>query len=372
MKTILVTGSDGFIGKNLCARLRLDESIELLAFDRNNTKKQLESYIKRADFIFHLAGVNRPKDESEFDSGNRGFTEEIISLLEKNRKNTPVLITSSIQAGFDNPYGKSKIAAEEVIFNYKKKNKAQVYVYRLPNVFGKWCKPNYNSVVATFCSNIANGLSISINDSSTKLSLVYIDEVVASFIKALKGKEKPDKDGYCYIPRSYSLTLKQLADKLEAFRNSRDSLVVPDFQKNLDRYLYATYSSYLPEDKFSYSLNTNIDDRGWLAELIKSKQFGQMFVSKTKPGITRGNHWHHSKAEKFFVIDGEGEIKFRNINDKKNIISYKVSSEHLTVLDIPAGYIHSIKNIGEKDLITLFWAGELFNKDSPDTYFEEI
>ena len=372
MKTALVIGSGGFIGKNLCARLERDDSVNLIRFDKDNTKKQLDLFIKKADFIFHLAGTNRPIEESEFDIGNRGFTEEIISIIEKNKKHTPLLITSSIQAELDNPYGKSKKAAEDAVFKYQKKYKSKVYVYRLPNVFGKWCRPNYNSVVATFCNNIANDLPISINDPKTVIKLVYIDEVIDSFIKAFNNKIKPYKDNFCHINKVYNISLQELVDKLEVFKNSRDSLVVPNFVKDFDRYLYATYLSYLPKNKFNYKLKTNYDDRGWLTELIKSNHFGQMFVSKTKPGITRGNHWHHTKIEKFFVIDGDAEIKFRDINNSKEIISYNVSGDDINVIDIPVGYTHSIKNIGDKDLITIFWADEIFNKDQPDTYYDDV
>ena len=372
MKNVLVTGSSGFVGKNLCSRLELEKDVKILRFNRTNTKKDLETYLNKADFIFHLAGINRPKDEKEFDTGNRGLTENIIDLLEKNNKKTPLLMTSSIQAELDNPYGKSKKDAEDALFKFSKLKKTPLYIYRLPNVFGKWCKPNYNSVVATFCYNIAHNLPITMSNPSNEVSLVYIDEVVTDFIDAFRGKIKPQKDGYCYMPRSFNTTLQDLKDKIESFRNSRTTLVMPNLDDDFTRYLYATYTSYLAENDFSYKLNTNIDDRGWLAEFIKSKQFGQIFISKTKPGITRGNHWHHTKIEKFLVVDGAAEIKFRKIGEPKKIISYKVSGSELTVLDIPAGYTHLIKNVGKGDLTTIFWADEIFDKDNPDTYFEEV
>ena len=372
MKTVLITGSDGFIGKNLCSQIELNKDIKILRFDRNNAVEDLQKYLKQADFIFHLAGINRPKDEKEFDTGNRGLTEDILAYLNKFNKKTPILMTSSIQAELDNPYGKSKKAAEDAIFKATKQNKSIAYIYRLPNVFGKWCKPNYNSVVATFCHNISHDLQIEVSNPSNEVNLVYIDEVVADFIKALNNEVKINDDGYCYIPRSFKITLQGLRDKIESFRNSRTSLVMPSLEDDLSRFLYATYTSYFDADDFSYQLNTNADDRGWLAEFIKSKQFGQIFISKTKPGITRGNHWHHSKIEKFLVVDGLAEISFRKINSSEKAIIYKASGDKLTVLDIPAGYTHAIKNIGDIDLMTIFWADEIFDKDKSDTYYEAV
>jgi len=372
MKTVLVTGAAGFVGKNLCSQLKLNEEIELLCFDRDNTIDDLHVYLKKADFIFHLAGINRPKDEKEFDTGNRGLTEDILDFLSANNKKTPLLMTSSIQAELDNPYGKSKKAAEDAIFKFARLNDSNVYVYRLPNVFGKWCLPNYNSVVATFCHNISHNLPVVVNDTAAEINLVYIDEVISSFIKALDGEIKPIDDGYCYIPRSFKVTLQGLKDKIESFRDSRINLVMPSLEEDFTRFLYATYISYLSSDGFSYPLTTNVDDRGWLAEFIKSSQFGQIFVSKTKPGITRGNHWHHTKIEKFLVVDGNAEICFRKINSLEDVINYTVSGDKLTVVDIPVGYTHSIKNTGDKDLITIFWADEIFNKEKPDTYYEAV
>jgi len=372
MKTILVTGATGFIGKNLCSQLELDKEINLLRFDQDNKPADLHNYLKKADFIFHLAGVNRPKDEKEFDTGNRGLTENILEYLINNNKKTSILMTSSIQATLDNPYGKSKKAAEDAIFKFAKLQKANAYVYRLPNVFGKWCKPNYNSVVATFCYNISHDLPVTINDPDAEINLVYIDEIISNFIKAFHDEVKPTDDGYCYIPRSFKITIKELKDKIESFRNSRVNLIMPNLEDDFNRFLYATYISYLEDDNFGYPLSTNVDDRGWLAEFIKSSQLGQIFISKTKPGITRGNHWHHTKIEKFLVVDGSAKISFRKIGGPKNVINYDVSGDKLTVLDIPVGYTHSIKNTGKKDLITIFWADEIFNKERPDTYYEEV
>lgn len=371
MKTVLVTGAKGFIGKNLCANLKDNKEIKVLAFDRDNSEEELEEFLDQSEFIFHLAGVNRPQNEKEFDTGNRGLTEQIISSLKKKGKKTPILITSSIQAELNNPYGKSKKAAEKAVFDWAKSAGVKVYVYRLPNVFGKWCQPNYNSVVATFCNNIANNLEISINDSGKELNLVYVTDVIKDFLISLNGKKEVSKDGYCYIERVFKITLKELADKIYSFRDSRKTLKVPNFEDPFEKFLYATYLSYLPEGQFGYNLEMKHDERGWLAEFIKSAQFGQIFVSKTKPGITRGNHWHHTKVEKFLVLSGEAEIKFRDLNTNK-ISSYKVSEKELKVVDIPVGFTHSIKNIGKGELITIFWADEIFNPEEPDTYFEEV
>lgn len=370
MKTVLVTGAAGFIGKNLCAQLEQEKDVTVLPFGRDNTPDELEKYIKQSDFIFHLAGVNRPKDEAEFLTGNSGLTEQIISVLEASGRETPLLITSSAQAALDNPYGRSKRAAEEAVFKWSDKSSAPVYVYRLPGVFGKWSKPNYNSVVATFCHNIANGLDIKVNDPDAKLELVYIDDVVADFIDALKGKKKPNKDRLCSISRCFSITLQELADTIYSFEEIRTSLLLPDFDDNLNKFLYATYTSYLPRKSFSYALKTNTDQRGWLAEFIKSPQVGQVFVSQTKPGYVRGNHWHHTKIEKFLVLAGEAEVIFKDLHSSDEF-TYQVNGEKLEVVDIPAGYLHTLKNTGKSDLITLIWADEILDPEKPDTYYME-
>ena len=371
MRTVLITGASGFLGKNLVASLEQNKDVEILTYSRNNTIEELEQFIRKSDFIFHLAGVNRPQDLSEFDSSNRGFTENLLNLMDKQNRKIPVLFPSSIQATLDNPYGISKLAAEKALLNWSNKNDIAVYIYRLPNVFGKWCRPNYNSVVATFCYNIARGLPIKIDDPSKELTLVYVDDVISEFINAFNGNPHMDEDGYCIIPRTFKVTLQELADKLFEFAQTRESLTMPDFKDDFTRFLYATYISYLPEDDFGYDLEMKTDNRGWLSEVIKSKHFGQIFISKTKPGITRGNHWHHTKVEKFLVIQGEALIKFRQIYGDK-VIEYRVSGEDLKVLDIPPGYTHSITNIGDTDLITLFWADEIFELDRPDTYYLEV
>lgn len=371
MKTVLVTGSLGFISKNLIAQLGQEKDIKVLCFDRSNTAKELKKQLDEADFVFHLAGINRPKDDKEFDTGNRGLTEEIISHIKESGRKTSILLASSIQAELDNPYGKSKRAAEAAILKWAKQTGSKSYIYRLPNVFGKWCKPNYNSVVATFCHNIANGLGITINDPKAQLTLVYIDDVVSDFIKTMKGKKTASADGFYHVSRDFNITLKELASKLYALKESRATLISPDFKNAFDRFLYATYTSYLDKKDFGYDLEMKTDERGWLVEFIKSEQAGQIFMSRTKPGFSRGNHWHHTKIEKFLVIDGQAEIKFRNLGSKE-VLTYKVTGDKLRVIDVPAGYVHALKNVGKSDLLTLIWADEIFDPQHPDTYYLEV
>lgn len=370
-RTVAITGADGFIGRNLRASLSGREDMELACVDVGDGESGLEEAIGRADFVIHLAGVNRPVDPAEFATGNTGLTEKIVGALSASGRNVPVLMSSSIQAALENPYGKSKLGAEEAVFAYGRSSGAPVYVFRLPNVFGKWCRPNYNSVVATWCHNTARGLPISINDPSTELNLVYIDDVVAAFIEALDGRVKPGSDGFCAVERTYRRRLGAIAESLRAFSESRSTLVAPSFSDDFERSLYATWLSYLPEDAFGYALEMKRDQRGWLAEFIKSPSFGQVFISRTKPGITRGNHWHHTKVEKFLVVSGMAVIKFRKIGSAE-VLEYPVTGDELRVVDIPAGYTHSITNAGSEDLITLFWADEMFDPAKPDTYFLEV
>ena len=370
-KTILITGAKGFVGKNLITHLKAIENYTILSYDIDNTLKDLESFIEKSDFIIHLAGVNRPKEQTDFSVGNKGFTNQVISIIEQKNKKIPLLISSSIQAALDNPYGISKKEAEKAVFKYAQRTGAEVCIYRLPNVFGKWCRPNYNSAVATFCHNIANNLTIQINDPNTEISLVYIDDVVEEFVNALRGRANKKLDGFCEVKRTFKVTLQQLSDTIYSFSESRKNLIMPNFTGDFERFLYASYISYLNEDNFGYKLDMKHDNRGWLAEFIKSKSFGQIFISRTKPGITRGNHWHHTKVEKFLVIEGEAVIKFRQMDSDK-VIEYKVSGKELKVLDIPTGYTHSISNIGETDVITLFWSDEIFNPEKMDTYFLEV
>lgn len=372
MLKVLITGSNGFIGKNLYTTLAEDKSLSLLCYDTNNKPADLSRYLREADFIFHLAGVNRPIDEKEFKTGNTDLTQRITTLLEKYKKQTPILMTSSTQAILDNPYGKSKKAAEDELLHFSEKNHSRVYIYRLPNVFGKWCRPNYNSVVATFCYNTSHNLPISVNDPAAGLTLAYIDDVIEEFVSALGGKPSIAEDGFCFINRTFTETVQGLADRIQALHKSRLSLIMPSFSDDLNRFLFATYTSYLEEDDFSYKLKMNTDERGWLAEIIKSPHFGQMFVSKTRPGVVRGNHWHHTKIEKFIVIEGDAKISFRNVSETNKVISYNVSGKELTVLDVPVGYSHSITNTGKKDLITLFWTDEMYDCSHPDTYYNDV
>lgn len=371
MKVVLVTGASGFIGKNLCARLESQTDIKILNYSRKNSESDLVDSVTKSDFIFHLAGVNRPKDEVEFIQSNLGLTEKIVRILENAGKKTPILFTSSSQAELDNAYGKSKAAAEAGLLEWSRSSGSPVYIYRLPGVFGKWSRPNYNSVVATFCHNIAHNLPVSISDPAHKLTLVYIDDVIDEFVKKLDGKSKTESEYYT-IPRLFEVTLADLKDRISLLNNIRSTLVVPDLEDQLNKYLYATFISYLATDNFSYQLDLHSDDRGWLAEFIKSEQFGQIFISKTKPGISRGDHWHHTKIEKFLVVEGSGKISFRNKVNAQDIISYNVNGDTPTVIDIPTGYVHSIKNVGETDLITLFWANEILDKNNPDTYYENV
>ncbi len=367
---ILVTGAKGFVGRNLIAELKNRGYEQIYEYDLNVDPVFLDAYTGECDFVFHLAGINRPQDESEFDLGNRGFTCELLEYLKKHKNSCPIVVTSSTQAERNNPYGESKKACEEEVFAHAEATGARVMVYRLPNLFGKWCKPNYNSVTATFCHNIARDLDITINDPNVELTLCYIDDLVDEFFNTLEGRENRDTD-FCYVAKTYKVAVGELADKLYSFRKNRDSLVMPSLASEFDRALYGTYISYLPENNFYYKLDKKEDDRGWLAEFIKSESFGQIFVSKTMPGITRGNHWHHSKVEKFLVIQGEAVIRFRRI-DSNEVLEYKVDGEKPEVVDIPTGYTHSITNTGESELVTLFWADEPFKPEKPDTYYAVV
>jgi len=371
MKTVLVTGADGFVGRNLVAHLQLDEDIRLLRFDINNTEQALVSYLEQADFVFHLAGVNRPEHEEEFQTGNAGLTSKIVEILKKAEKKTPVVLSSSIQATLDNPYGRSKKQAEDHVLAYGQQTGAPVYVYRLPGLFGKWSRPNYNSVVSTFCYNISRDLPIQINNPDQLLTLAYIDDVVAEFRATMHGEAQRDQDGFCYIPRTFQITLQALADLIRSFRASRHTAVLPDMGDPLTKRLYSTYLSYLKTDNFSYFADMKSDNRGWLVELLKSPHMGQIFVSQTKPGITRGGHYHHTKVEKFVVVQGQAVIRFRQIN-ADDIIEYPVSGDKIEIVDIPPGYTHEITNIGETDVITLFWVNEIFDPDNPDTYYLKV
>ncbi|MGK7376406.1 polysaccharide biosynthesis C-terminal domain-containing protein [Planococcus sp. 1R117A] len=370
MTKILVTGANGFVGKNLVAELRNQGYEELYLFNRKNSSRDLEKFTKDCDFVFHLAGVNRPLNESEFMEGNQGLTSQLLQLLVKNDNKAPVLITSSIQAEKDNPYGKSKKAGEDELFSYTKETGANVFVYRLPNLFGKWSKPNYNTVVATYCYNIARDLNIQVNNPEALLELAYIDDVLEEFLRTLKGSPTTN-DNLCIVPVTHKITLGDLADRLRSFKESRSSLAVPAMSDELTKKLYSTYLSFLPEDSFSYDLKMNVDNRGSFTEFLRSPDRGQVSVNISKPGITKGNHWHHTKNEKFLVVSGEGLIRFRNI-DSEEIIEYYVNGDKLQVVDIPTGYTHSIVNIGETDLVTVMWVNESFDPEKPDTHYLEV
>lgn len=380
---ILVTGAKGFVGKNLCAELKNirdkkdktygDLNIsEIFEFDVKTDPVLLDTFCQKADFVFNLAGINRPKEQSEFMSGNFGFAETLLTTLKKYKNTCPVMISSSTQAALDNPYGQSKKAGEELMFRYSKETGTKVFVYRFPNLFGKWCRPNYNSAVATFCYNIAHDQPITISNRENQLSLVYIDDLLAEMIAALKGEENCNGN-YCYVPVIHDVSLGQIVDLLYSFRNSRKSLEVPDMSDLFAQKLYSTYLSYLPDNQFSYPLKMNVDERGSFTEIIRTPDRGQFSVNISKPHITKGNHWHHTKNEKFVVVNGKGVIRFRKMDDPDaKIIEYYVSGDKIEVVDIPTGYTHNIENIGDTDMVTFMWASETFNPERPDTFFEKV
>ncbi len=379
---ILITGAKGFVGKNLCAAFRniaegkdksfgIDSDITIFEFDIDTDISLLDSYCKECDFVFHLAGVNRPENEDEFMKGNFGFTSILLDTLKKYNNTCPVMISSSIQAELDNPYGRSKKAGEELMFAYGEETGSRVLVYRLPNLFGKWCRPNYNSAVATFCNNIAHDLPITVNNRDVNMTLVYIDDLVAELISALNGNE--NKEGvFCKVPVEHKITLGEIVDLIYNFKQSREDKSVPEMTDgSFSKKLYSTYLSYLPEDKFSYPLKMNVDDRGSFTEILRTADRGQFSVNISKPGITKGQHWHHTKNEKFLVVGGKGVIRFRKIGEEK-VLEYFVSGEKLEVVDIPVGYTHNIENLGDTDMITFMWCNECFNPDKPDTFYEEV
>ena len=379
---ILITGANGFVGKNLVSTLKnikdgkdkthnIDIE-DIYSYDVDNTIEDLRKYTSDCDFVFHLAGINRPKDVSEFYEGNATFTEALCSLLEEHDNKSPILISSSIQASRDNDYGKSKKEGEEYLLNHGKKMDSKVYVYRLANLFGKWCRPNYNSVTATWCYNVANEKDIQINDPNVELPLCYIDDVVNEFLNALEGHPTACKEGIYEVHPVHHVKLGELANIIKSFKESRGTLNVPNMkERSLEKKLYSTYLSYLPKDKFSYPLKMNTDQRGSFTEFLKTEEYGQVSVNVSKPGITKGQHWHHSKNEKFLVVSGKGLIQFRDIYSDK-IIEYYVSGDKLEVIDIPTGYTHNIINIGESDMVTIMWANEKFDPEHPDTYYEEV
>lgn len=381
---ILITGAKGFVGKNLVAQLYNirngkvpnysleSKNLEIFEYDIDSDPKDLESYCEQANFVFNLAGINRPTDPNDFMKGNFGFTSLLLDTLKKYENNCPVMISSSIQATLDNPYGESKRMGEQLMLNYAKETNSKVLIYRFPNIFGKWCRPNYNSAIATFCYNITHNLPIQVNDSSTMMHLVYVDDVVEELLLGLAGEEHRNGD-FCEVPIVHTVTLGEIIKLLYSFRDSRKSLSVPDVSDSFTKKLYSTYLSYLSEDDFGYPLKTNVDDRGSFTEIIRTEGRGQFSVNISKPHITKGNHWHHTKNEKFLVVSGKGVIRFRSMNEPKaKIIEYFVSSDKMEVIDVPTGYTHNIENLGDTDMVTFIWCNECFDPQKPDTYFEPV
>ena len=372
---VLVTGSQGFVGRNLIVLLQKLNGYEVLQFDRENTEQELMRALDSADYVVHLAGVNRPQTADEFKTVNVDLTSRICNHLLGTGRAIPILLSSSIQAELDNPYGVSKRQAEEVLTDYARRSGARVAIFRLTNVFGKWCRPNYNSVVATFCHNIAHDLPITISDPGREIDFIHVDDVIRAFLEEIKDSPSPvsgsQRNIYCEAGPSYTVSLGRLADLIRSFRESRSTLRVPDFSDPFTHKLYGAFLSYLEPDDFAYNLTQRTDARGSLAEFVKSPFFGQIFVSRTRPGITRGNHYHHTKTEKFLVLEGEAIIRFRHINSTE-VIEYRVRGEEYRVLDIPTGYTHSIENVGTGELVTLFWASEIFDPEHPDTMWEEV
>ena len=396
---ILITGAKGFVGKNLVENLKnikdgknrtRDLKIdEIFEYDIDTDPSFLDGFCKEADFVFNLAGVNRPKDQSEFMKGNFGFASTLLETLKKYQNNCPVMLSSSIQATLigrygESDYGKSKLAGEELFFDYSKETGAKVLIYRFPNLFGKWCRPNYNSAVATFCNNIANDLPIQVNDRNTKLELLYIDDLVEEMLDALEGKEHycefdglnavEKQDGrYCFVPTTHQVTLGEIVDLLYSFNNQPKTLVVPEIPNNsFAKKLYSTYLSYLPKEKVAFPLKMNVDGRGSFTELLKSEKCGQVSINISKPGITKGQHWHNTKWEFFIVVAGHGLIQERKIGTDE-VIEFEVSGDKIEAIHMLPGYTHNIVNLSEtENLVTVMWANESFDPNKPDTFFEEV
>ena len=379
---ILVTGAHGFVGKNLCAQLNnikqgkarnYPVSIsEVMEYDIDTDPVLLDTYCQQADFVFNLAGVNRPKDPKEFMTGNFGFASTLLDTLKKHGNTCPVMISSSTQAALDNPYGESKRAGEQLMFTYAKETGAKVLVYRFPNVFGKWCRPNYNSAVATFCNNIANDLPIQVNDPNVVMNLVYIDDVVDELIAALSGKEHRQGD-YCEVPVVYTITLGGIVELLYKFKEQPQTLVIPEIPDNsFAKKLYSTFLSYFPKEKAIFPLKMNVDDRGSFTELLKSQNCGQVSINISEPGITKGQHWHHTKWELFIVVAGHGMIQQRRV-DSDEVIEFEVSGDKIEAIHMLPGYTHNIINLSETEkLVTVMWANESFDPNHPDTFFEPV
>lgn len=390
---ILITGAKGFVGRNLCAALKEIKSghdgradhvicadpaeIELLEYDLDSTPDELDQYCACCDFVFHLAGVNRPKESSQFMEGNYGFSSTLINCLKRHGNTCPVMLSSSVQATLEgryagSEYGKSKLAGERLFFDYGRETGAPVLVYRFPNLFGKWCRPNYNSAVATFCHNTANGLPIQVNDPAVTMDLVYIDDLLEEMIRALRGEATKGEGGYYSVPIHHETTLGHIADTILSFPGLRESLAVPQLDDSLTKKLYSTYLSYLPEEQFAYDLKMNCDSRGSFTEIIRTADRGQFSVNISKPGITKGNHWHHTKNEKFVVVHGRGLIRLRKLGSDR-VVEFEVSGDRLRVVEMIPGYTHSVVNLSDtEDLVTFMWANEPFDPARPDTFFEEV
>ncbi|MBQ8995418.1 MAG: NAD-dependent epimerase/dehydratase family protein [Oscillospiraceae bacterium] len=366
---ILVTGANGFVGRNLVTNLKFRTDYEVFSYDIDSTEDQLRKWAEECDFVIHLAGVNRPKTESEFAKGNRDFTQHLLEVLEA--KPVPIAMTSSIQAALDNPYGVSKLDAENLVFSFSEKNHVPVYIWRMPNIFGKWCRPNYNSAVATFCYNIARDEEVFISDPNRMMNLIYIDDVVNLLLGSIRGEVVRNEDGFCVPLPTYNITLGDIVSTLREFHSCKDTLIVNDLT-GIRKCLYSTYLSYLPENAFSYKLTQHADHRGAFSEFFKNAGIGQFSVSTTVPGITRGNHWHNTKVEKFLVVAGEADLCFRKLGTDK-VIRYHVTADEPEIVDIPVGYTHNIINTSQTEtLVTLIWANEIFDPENPDTYYEEV
>ena len=380
---ILITGANGFVGKNLTEALKnirdgKDKTRpnlqieEIYLYDIDSSVEELDIACKNADFVFNLAGVNRPQNQEEFMQGNFGFASTLLDTLKKYKNTCPVMISSSIQAALDNPYGVSKKAGEDLLFEYSEETGAKVLVYRLPNVFGKWCRPNYNSAVATFCNNIANDLPIQVNDRSVNMTLVYIDDVVDELINALLGLETKNGE-YCVVPTEHKITLGEIVDLIYSFKEQPNNLVMPEIPNNsFAKKLYSTYLSYLPKEKAIFPLKMNVDNRGSFTELLKTEKCGQVSVNISKPGITKGQHWHNTKWEFFIVVSGEGLIEQRKIGTDE-VLQFEVSGKKIEAVHMLPGYTHNIINLSDtEDLVTVMWANESFDPNHPDTFFEEV
>ncbi len=380
---VLVTGAKGFVGKNLVAQLnnikdgkascygdlKIDAVYE---YDIDSTIEELDAFCKDCDFVFNLAGVNRPQNQEEFMQGNFGFASTLLDTLKKHGNKCPVMISSSTQAALDNPYGESKRAGEQLMFSYAEETGAKVLVYRFPNLFGKWCRPNYNSAVATFCNNIANDLPIQVNDPKVVLNLVYIDDLVDEMIAALKGEENRTEE-FCEVPIVHTIALGEIVEMLYKFKEQPQSLIIPEIPNNsFIKKLYSTFLSYFPKEKVAFPLKMNIDDRGSFTELLKSKNVGQVSINISKPGITKGQHWHNSKWEFFIVVAGHGLIQERKIGTDE-VIEFEVSGDKIEAVHMLPGYTHNIINLSEtENLVTVMWANEEFDVNKPDTFFEVV